>query len=435
MSASGTLTRRLAAQIITSVAKEGRSLNELLNQEFPKLSAKDIAFLKQLCFGVIRYYDSLNAIYQQWVNKSLKAKDSDVKNLLLVGIYQLLYLRTPEHAAINSTVNAATALKKPWAKGFINGTLRNVLRQLSEAQALAHSQSNHPTWLQNLLQKQYPETFTQIFEQNNRPAPMAIRVNTRKITPSEYGDLLRAENIDFRMAEVGQSGIILEHPIDVTHLPGFRDGLCSVQDVSAQQCAELLDLSPGLRVLDACAAPGGKTGHIAELCDNNVSLVALEKDAKRIGKIDDNLSRLNLQAQVICDDATQTQSWWNGQTFDRILLDVPCSATGVIRRHPDIKLLRKAEDIAQLVEQQKAILSRCWPMLEPGGLLLYSTCSLLQQENQQQIAEFLSCHTDAESQILHIGEHQGDKFGLSIQPGTHDMDGFFYALLKKCKSE
>ena len=348
--------RAIAAQCLTDIIN-GASLNQKLPHYELKTAEKDRALLSQLCYGVLRNYPKLLGISQQLLRKPLKDKDTDILALILLGIYQLSETRIPDHAAVAETVAATRALKKPWAKGLINGVLRqwqrnnsSLTQQLSSAQAQAH-----PDWLHQALHQAWPDLADDIEQANNQQAPMCLRVNQLRLSRSDYIEQLSSQAIIAQPCRYSPYGLVLEQARDVFELPGFSDGLASVQDEAAQLCADLLQLKPAQRVLDACCAPGGKSCHILETEPELAELVALDIDPERLKKVEENLQRLELNASLVCGDATAHQQWWDGKLFDRILLDAPCSATGVIRRNPDIKVHRQPGDIKQLEKLQQKI--------------------------------------------------------------------------------
>ncbi|MBL1377033.1 16S rRNA (cytosine(967)-C(5))-methyltransferase RsmB [Zobellella iuensis] len=427
-------TRAAAANILHQVIHQGQSLSALLPRYQQELAAKDRALLQELCFGSLRWYSRLDAIARQLLEKPLKGKYQPVHALLLVGIYQLLYTRIPAHAALAETVNACKLLKAEPFKGMVNGVLRNVQRRQDELttkiDALPQLRLAHPNWLVKRLQQAYPEQWPTILEANNQHPPMWIRVNRRHHSREHYLALLLQAGLDAAPDPLADSALRLARPLDVALLPGFEQGHSSVQDAAAQMAAQLLEAAPGELVLDACAAPGGKTAHILERQPELGQLVALDLDAERLQRVHQNLQRIGLTASVLQGDAARPADWWQGPLFDRILLDAPCSATGVIRRHPDIKWLRRQEDIAQLADLQASILDALWQQLKPGGTLLYATCSILPDENKEQIKAFLNRTPDARHLPLH--EHDSPQHpGWQLLPGTEQRDGFYYAKLSK----
>ncbi|ART80761.1 16S rRNA (cytosine(967)-C(5))-methyltransferase RsmB [Oceanisphaera avium] len=427
-------TRAAAANIIHQVLNQGQSLSGLLPRYQQEVAAKDRALLQELCFGSLRWYSRLDAMAKQLVEKPLKGKYKVVHSLLIVGIYQLLYTRIPAHAALAETVAACKLLKAEPFKGMVNGILRNVQRQqealTAKVDALPQLRLAHPNWLVKRLQKAYPNQWQGILEENNQHPPMWIRVNQHQHSREQYLALLADAEINATPDAIADSALRLARPMDVALLPGFEQGASSVQDASAQLAAQLLDAQAGELVLDACAAPGGKTAHILERQPNVKQLVAVDLDGERLKRVEQNLERMNLVATVIEADAAQPDTWWHGENFDRILLDAPCSATGVIRRHPDIKWLRRAEDIAQLATLQAHILDALWLKLAPGGTLLYATCSILPDENCEQIIAFLSRTPDAQHVALH-DEDTPTQPGWQILPMAEQGDGFYYAKLRK----
>lgn len=425
--------RAAAALALAPVLQQKASLDVSSDAS---LNDKDRALFRELCFGVCRHYFQLKAAIETLVAKPLKNKDADVQALLFIGCYQLAYLRTPDHAAINETVNACKQLKKFWATKLVNGVLRKFLRDKESLLSVENNEAihNHPAWLINAIQAAWPEKSAYIFQQNNLQAPMSLRINSRKIDRSAKSKQLLTAGIAHRLCEYSEHGITLEKPIDVQSLPGFSEGELSVQDEATQLSAHLLELEPGHHVLDACCAPGGKTCHIAELEPNLASLTAIELESSRLDRVKENLTRLDLTATLINADARDTQSWWNGQCFDRILLDAPCSATGVIRRHPDIKLLRRESDIAELSKLQSEILISLWPTLTPGGILVYATCSLLPEENEKVVQAFVNQQEDAIHYAIDAAWGEERPMGRQLFPQPNGHDGFYYAVIKKAKN-
>lgn len=424
--------RATAARVIAEVVQKKHSLNAVLNNALPLLAENERGLCQQLCYGVLRWHPQLDAISQQLLAKPLKAKDGDIAALLLCGLYQLRDLRIPSHAALSETVNATKTLGKQWAKGLINASLRNYQRQYKELeQVLQQSDSAkyaHPDWLINKFKQDWPEEWPAILDASNQQPPMMLRVNKLQTSRKDYLQQLLNNTIQAHEIEGCPEGLLLEKPCDVFQLPEFSNGAVSVQDGAAQHVAALLDIKPNLRILDSCAAPGGKTCHILEQGPEN-DVVALDIAPNRLLQIQQNTDRLNLTANLIASDAADTEQWWDGQLFDRILIDAPCSGTGVIRRHPDIKLLRRPEDISALAEQQSELLNKLWPLLKPDGLLIYTTCSALKQENEQQIELFLQQHPEAQENTFIAEPAQRRPFGYQRLPGDDKLDGFYYACL------
>ena len=422
--------RACAAQTLFQVLDKGQSVTDALPVNASKLdNPKDKALLQELVFGCLRWFPRLDERVRSKLSKPLKGKFRPLHYLMLVGLYQLEYTRIPAHAALSETVNASRQLKGAQLSGMINGVLRNLQREQAQPPTPSSDAARyaHPQWLLTQLQNAYPEQWQQIVEANNQKPPMWIRINQHHCTTDDFLQQLQpAHSTDLDT----QGAVLLETPCDATTLPGFSQGDCSVQDLAAQQAASILAPQAGERILDVCAAPGGKTGHLLEQSGGELDMVALDVDAKRLSRVSDNLQRLGYQAQVCCGDAAQPEQWWDGKPFDRILLDAPCSATGVIRRHPDIKWLRREQDIQQLSQLQYQILNAIWPLLKPGGQLLYATCSILPQENSQQIVKFLKEHSDVKRIPLDSSD-SSEAPGWQILTGQRNMDGFFYALLEK----
>ncbi len=427
--------RLIAARIINNVT-DGRSLTECLDNSLSSIKdPRDRGFVQAVCYGVCRFYTRLDVILSYLLQKPMNAKDSDVHALLMVGLYQLIDMRVPPHAAVAETVNGTEGLKKPWARGLVNAILREFLRSRDRIEAEIKEDAEalfaHPQWWIDAIEAAWPEHWQAVLEANNMHPPFSLRVNERQLSRAKYLEMLQEKEIEAQAIEETKSGIVLATPIAADTLPGFATGEISVQDGAAQLAAELLELAPGMHVLDACAAPGGKLTHIYQIEPDLASLTAVENDPKRIPSINENLTRLQAQAQVICADAGDTEKWWDGTQFDRILLDAPCSASGVVRRHPDIKLLRQSEDIEAMAATQLDLLRALWPLLKPGGMFLYATCSIFPQENAQVIKEFLAEHKDAQEQKIDASWGIACEVGRQILPGMHNMDGFYYARLHK----
>ncbi|MCE0493672.1 16S rRNA (cytosine(967)-C(5))-methyltransferase RsmB [Vibrio salinus] len=424
--------RATAANVIFQVVDKGVSLSSALPAAQQSIHSRDYALLQEICFGVLRYLPRLESIVKELMDKPLKGKQRVFHHLLLVGIYQIRFMRIPDHAAVGETVEATKALKGPRLRGLINAVLRNYQRNKDGLDTIAVSHDagkyGHPGWLLKILRQSYPEQWEQVVEANNQKAPMWLRVNQKYISAPDYQSLLNEQNIDSRLHEHLPNAIKLAAPCDVHQLPHFEEGWISVQDGAAQLSVDYLAPQPGEQILDCCAAPGGKTAHILER-EPTANVIAIDCDNKRLQRVKENLNRLNLEASVIQGDARYPEQWWHGNKFDRILLDAPCSATGVIRRHPDIKWLRRAEDIEQLSLLQKEILHAMWQQLKSGGTMVYATCSVTPQENKDQISRFLADTPDA---ILVNSDPNSP--GRQILPGEDDMDGFYYAVLRKQES-
>jgi 16S rRNA (cytosine967-C5)-methyltransferase len=421
--------RAAAARAVAEVLT-GRSLTEVLPAA--EVADRDRALLAELVYGTCRWFHRLDFFVGRLLQRPLKPRDADVRTLLMVGLYQLVETRVATHAAVDETVAAARGLGKDWAAGLVNGVLRTFLRDRASLEAAAASDSAagyaHPAWLVMRLRSAWPDEWAAILNAANARPPMTLRVNRLRGSTADYLETLaRAGLAASGIAEV-PSAVVLDQPVEVGRLPGFGEGAVSVQDAGAQLAAPLLDPRAGEGVLDACAAPGGKTGHLLEWCPE-ARVTAVDIDARRLARVRENLDRLGLAARLTQGDAERPAGEWAEDRYDRILLDVPCTATGVIRRHPDIKLLRRAQDVAELVARQARILDAVWPLLRPGGILLYVTCSLLPEENQNQVDRFLGRWPDARA--LPIDAPWGRVVGAGRQtlPGERTMDGFFYARL------
>ncbi len=420
--------RLQALHILTQVIQDRTPLLHSM-QAAPDLSPLS----KALCFGVCRHYERLQALADCWVTK--RPKQIDVWLCLLMGLYQLHYLRIPDYAVVKETVGLLMPIKKTWAKGLVNAVLRHycreqeaVLLRLAENQAFMYG---HPAWLIKRIQHDWPADWPMILKGNDLHPPMSLRVNAQHMTAQAYLLRLQEAGMDGSVLPFSPNGIALTAPCDVHELPGFSEGHVSVQDEAAQLAASLLDLKPGLRVLDACCAPGGKTGHILETEPHLSACVALDIERTRLVRVQDNLSRLNAHATLIQGDALHPESWWDEKPFDRILLDAPCSATGVIRRHPDIKRLRTEAEIAAVVQVQHNILRTLWPLLAPGGVMVYATCSIMPEENEHQMARFIAEKSDSQALTCERAWGRATGHGWQILPGEHNMDGFFYSVIQK----
>ena len=422
--------QRLACATVATVAG-GRNLNSALAALWPRhpqLTAQQRSTITDLCYGTLRFGIQLEAVLAQLLTKTLQ--DESLRWLLLVALYQLQYTRAAPYAIVDHAVRCAAVLGKPQAAGLINAVLRNFLRKrealLAKAAVNDTGRYAYPHWWIDKLRKQYPRYYTEILAAGNLHPPLTLRVNRRRISRDDYLQLLAQQEL--AATAVGADGATLARAVPVERLPGFADGLVSVQDAAAQLAAPLLDAQPRMRVLDACAAPGGKTTHLLELAD--LALTAIDHDAGRLARVEQNLSRLGLAATLKTADVNDVAAWWDGQPFERILADVPCSASGVVRRHPDIKWLRRASDPPRFVKQQQLMLDALWRLLASGGKLLYTTCSIFQEENSLQAADFLAQHADARQLPLSgVRTLDGTPDGQLLPDNEHD--GFFYALLQK----
>lgn len=423
--------RLQAVNLLAALIDDQTPLMHLLHST-PDLSP----FTKELCFGVCRHYFRLQLLADALLDK--RPKSTSIWTCILIGLYQLHYLDIPDYAVVKETVELLPQINGNWAKGLVNAVLRRYCRE-KEALIISIQKANafrygHPSWLLKRLKTDWPDHWEAICAASDGRAPMSLRVNNRLTTVDAYLRRLSEVGIEAKPLSCSPQGIVLTKPCDVHDLPGFSEGFVSVQDEAAQMAVQLLDLQPGLSLLDACCAPGGKTCHILEQQPDLKKCVAIDVDNQRMKRVTDNLSRLGLNATLMVGNALTPETWWNGEPFDRILLDAPCSATGVIRRHPDIKLLRTPDEIKTITTIQHDILNALWPLLKPGGLMVYATCSIMPEENEQQIAAFLKHHPDGVYQPPvqphpwgHLLPH-----GIQILPGEHQMDGFFYSVLKKC---
>ncbi len=414
------------ASLVVCKVLGGRNLNQVLGlvlNSTTGLSAQQRAAMQDLSYGTLRFYGQLDRVLQQLLHKPVQ--DEQLRCLLLVALYQLQYGKAAHHAVVDHAVHAARKINAG-AAGLANAVLRQFLRKQDELLAGAASSEegrySYPQWWVNAIREQYGATAEAILLAGNLHPPMTLRVNCRRTKTSDYLQQLSAQNIP--ASQTGAEALLLERPMPVEKLPGFGEGMVSVQDAGAQYAAHLLDLHDGMRVLDACAAPGGKSAHMLELA--RIDLLALDKDELRLQKVQENLQRLQLPAHLHTGDAAQPETWWDGQPFQRILADVPCSASGVVRRHPDIKWLRRPEDIVGFAQQQERILAALWQTLASDGKLLYATCSVFRQENQRVIENFLRQHSDARQLPLQAPEMNE---GQLLPNDQHD--GFFYALLHK----
>ncbi|OAJ35170.1 Ribosomal RNA small subunit methyltransferase B [Piscirickettsiaceae bacterium NZ-RLO1] len=425
--------RALASAVLADVNHQGMSLPAALLKHNELLDEGDKSLLQELCFGSIRWYQRLDAICDQLLNRPLRRREASLKMLLIVGLYQLLFMRIKPYAVISETVDAVKDLKKPHAKGLVNAVLRSAQRQDYPLLTQEIAIYSHPNWLIKRCKRAWPEYWQDILKANNERPPMSLRVNQRWGTRQAYLQLLKQHDIVAEAVNIQDCthAIRLEKPSAVAVLPQFSEGACSVQNEAAQLAAPLLDLKADLRVLDACAAPGGKSCHILELADA-IDLVAVDVDGKRLQRVQENLSRLKLSAKLAEAAVENIDDWWDGVPFDRILLDAPCSGTGVIRRHPDIKLLRTLEDISQLHHLQLQLLTALWPCLKPGGVLVYATCSILPEENEAVIKKFLAEQAGKAQEVKFSAEWgMARPFGRQIFPEVGGMDGFYYAKLRK----
>jgi len=419
-------TQLLAVEAILGVLS-GESLTARLNVVWgthTTLTDSQRGHLQDLCFGTLRYLAELKAYAKIMAEKPIQ--DAQINALLWIALYQLLYTRNAAHTVVNEAVAAVEGLHRGWAKGLVNALLRRFERERSDLVLQVRSQEetrySYPKWWIDRLRKDHPDCFAILLEEGNRHPPMTLRVNRRRLTQEAYLAELRAQHIS--ATAIGDAGLLLDRPVPVARLPGFNRGWVSVQDYGAQLAPALLDLADGMRVCDACAAPGGKTAHLLESA--KLAVTALDVDPSRLSRVSQTLDRLGLSARTLCADAANLLSWWDGSLFDRVLLDAPCSASGVVRRHPDSKWLRRDSDIAQFAQQQSRLLRTLWQVVTPGGKLLYVTCSLFSMENEAVISAFLAEQSDA---VLAPPSPPLDAAGRLLPCASND--GFFYALLCK----
>lgn len=429
-------SRLIASQIIEQIIEERITLSKALqNNESFNLAGKDKALIQEISYGTFRWYIQLEHILNQLLEKGIKKKDKRLKYLMIIGLYQLLYMRIPAHAVVSETVETCKKINMAWAKGLVNAILRRYIREADKLNPLLNDnetiRASHPTWLIERIKQDWPDGWQGILEANNQRPPMYLRVNELHHDREHYLMKLKKADIEGKATPYSDYGVLLEQAKDVEQLPGFNTGEVSVQELAAQLAAELLDLKPGQNVLDACAAPGGKSAHILESQTELKSLTVVEKDPGRAKKLSETLKRLNLNAITKVSDINDLEHWWDKDLFDRILLDAPCSATGVIRRHPDIKLLRTPEEVDHICELQMKLLNTLWQTLKPDGLLLYVTCSILKQENSDLIKEFTNKNNDCTLKPINAQWGRDTGYGRQILAGQDNMDGFFYACLEK----
>jgi len=426
----GAALRAYAAQALARIVA-GQSRRVAFSEVAPSIAdARDRAMLSALLNESSRWWLRFAAGVDGMVERPIR--DAEIKALLVLGLVQIEILRLPDYAAVAATVDATRVLRKPNIAGFANALLRRWLRErearLQALDADAVTRTAHPTWLLDAFRADYADQSNEITAANNAEAPLWLRANARRMSRDALLKHLHDADFACEAFDALPDAIILRESMDITQLPGFADGWFSVQDGAAQFAAMLTDPRDGEHILDACAAPGGKTAHLLERADAGV--IALDVDAARLARVRENLERLGLRAELVAGDAAEPCTWWDGVAFDRILLDAPCSATGIIRRQPDIKLHRRAGDIPALAATQSRLLDALWPMLKPGGRLVYATCSILAAENARQIDAFLSRHDDARALPVPLRWHQAGR-GMQNLPGESGMDGFFYAMVEK----
>lgn len=423
---AGARVRAAAAAVNARVVRDGASLEDALAAT-GGLPERDLALLKALTFGACRWHHRLEWQAAQLLSRPLARRDAQLAALLRVGLFQLQSMRVPDHAAVSATVEAAQLIGAPHAKGLVNAVLRRFLREREKLDTAMTSDRealySHPAWMIDAIREDWPDDWEAILEANNAAPPMWLRVNRKRTTPEQYVAALAEAGIAAEASTLGPEAVLLPEARPMSQLPGYAEGEVSIQDASAQLAAPLMNLGPGQRVLDACAAPGGKTAHMLELAPELKEMWAVDRDPGRLETVQAALKRLGLAARLVRADATRTADWWDGEPFDRILLDAPCSALGVIRRHPDIKLLRTPADLERVTALQSELLAALWPLLRPGGRLVYATCTLLRRENREQIERFMRATPDAR-----LSQEQPP---FQIKPGEADRDGFYYACVDK----
>ncbi|MDZ7842066.1 MAG: 16S rRNA (cytosine(967)-C(5))-methyltransferase RsmB [Gammaproteobacteria bacterium] len=430
--ADGARVRACAAEVVFDVVKGGAALDRALDGHAAGFLDNDRALLREMCYGSLRWYWRCRGVMAQLVKRPPRKRDRVIEALVIVGLYQLEHMRMPTHAAIHATVAACEALGRPGYKGLVNGVLRNFQRRC-EALLAALSASDrdaHPEWMWRAVARQWPDHAPAVIEAGNCRPPLTLRVNRRRLTVDEYLESLRAEGLAGRRLEHAPDAVQLDSPVNVERLPGFGDGRVSVQDASAQLLARVVGPEAGRRVLDACAAPGGKLTHLLEAFPA-AAVQAIESDPERARRIAENLARLELASPVTVADAADLESWWDGSPFDLVVLDAPCSGTGVVRRRPDIKVLRRASDLARFAGIQAHLLDQLWRVVKPGGRLVYVTCSIMAEENQDQIASFLGRTPECREEPVTLPVGVALDHGWQILPEAGGGDGFFYALLRR----
>ena len=424
---------RLAAlETLSDVLDANRSFAE--SEALSRLrDSRDNAFARHLTYGVLRWLTALEWLLGELLTKPIKKREKEVKRLILLGLQQLWHDQTASHAAINETAECARTLGKPWAVGLINAVLRRFQRehgQLLERLAQTSSQHAHADWMLREIQQDWPKRWQEIVEANNLQAPLWLRINRQKADEVKLRENLKTAGFEIDDHPYAVDAIGISPAAAVSRIPGFEAGWLSVQDPAAQLARDLLAPRAGERILDACAAPGGKSAHLLESCAE-IELTVLDRQAHRVEILEQTLERLGLNTRTMVADATDVGFWWQGEKFQKILLDAPCSATGVIRRHPEIKWLRSEEQVTTAMQAQANLLAALWPLLEPGGILVYATCSILKRENSQQIQKFLETNSDASLEDPDVEWGVSDSFGRQIIPGEARMDGFFYAVIRK----
>lgn len=428
-------SRAVAALAIEKVIYQGKRLSRTLDPALQSWPARDRRFITDVVNGVIRWFWLLDTFAQAAMHKPLRKRDHDIYCLLLAGLYQLEFMRVPNYASVSESVNAAAALGKSWASGLVNAVLKKHTQSRQKLQLDDFEESSrfaHPDWMIDRIRDEWPQHWKKILHANNERPQMELRVNLNRVTRLKMLQLLEERKIKAKTDSNCSSSIRLLERISVRDLPGFDQGWVSVQGTSSQWAAPLLEIQPGQRVLDACAAPGGKMSHMLELC-SDIDLVAMDVDSSRCSLIRDSLNRCGQKATVLCADATLPEIWWDGKHFDRIMIDAPCSALGIVNKHPEIKHHRQPQDISAIEKIQRRLLTNLLPLLAPNGKLLYTTCSILDCENEDQIRRLLTddYRFASESLPAHLGRATGN--GRQRLQGVDSSEGFYYARLAHVK--
>ena len=434
MSAPQPSARTVAARLIKAVVYDSRSLSTLTPPALAGIAdERDRAFVQACAYGVLRHYFSLKARLDALLERPLKSKDADIEALLIGGLFQIAHMDVPAHAAVSASVDAAKEMRKGWACPLVNAVLRNALRATSSDEDLADEavRFEYPQWMIDRFRADWPDDWTSILRSSNRQASMTLRVNQKRTGVENYLSVLAEAGIEAERTHYSPVGVRLADPLPVTALPEFNDGCISVQDEAAQLAARLISVDKADRVLDACAAPGGKICHMLEGVENNVHLIAVDISGDRMRRVEENLQRLGLDCITRVADAGKPADWWDGEPYDRIVVDAPCTATGVMRRHPDIRLHRRPDDIDTHAAEQRRLLAALWPLLAHEGRLLYATCSIIPAENDEVVASLLEDRFDAKALTLPATWGRSTRYGRQILPGEDGMDGFYYALLSK----